>query len=288
MNPLTNSAIQEIKIQRGKGTGYKTIAKNLDLSPGTTYKYSKNIILPDKAKRNLLNQEKKKQAIFVSNFAKEKEIKYPKFDENFANLLGHLFFDGSVCYSKGKYMLSYTNSSETAITNFVNLLEFCFGLKNPGITKYKGKNIDWYEAIMYSKKAYNFLLTLSYSFSTTKNIGVPKFIFESNNWVKSSFLRAFWDDEGCISNKGVLSGFSNSKKMIRDLVKLHTQLGIDCYMKSAKSERSGFKYKILVRRRDDNFHNFFCDVGFQFGVVTKGYNIGKTKKEVLLEKIMRE
>ncbi|PIN85694.1 MAG: hypothetical protein COV47_00825 [Candidatus Diapherotrites archaeon CG11_big_fil_rev_8_21_14_0_20_37_9] len=238
MQKLGAATISNIRFQRLYGVGYKTIAKALGLSPATVFKYAATLPLSNFAQENILASEKDNQIKFAEKFAKEKSIIYPKVDEYFVNLLGHLFFDGSVYQSGKKYVLSYTNSSLLAIKNFEFLIGYCFSLTPSKLICYTGIKIPWFESKVYSKKAYNYLLNVSSSFSTSDPVGVPKIIFDSSTEIKSAFLVAFWDDEGCISNTGCLSGSSNSLKMISDLVKLHDSLGIKCHKLTQKRHKS--------------------------------------------------
>jgi len=266
MLKFSEQTIKTIQSLRKKGNSYKMIAKTLQLSPASIHKYSKHTSLTSKARKILKEKEKRKQITFASRYAKEKPILTPNLDYNFSSLLGHLFFDGSVSACDGKYTLEYTNSSLGAINAFSYKMKRCFGLKTTKIYKGEGKNIDWYAVQIHSKKAYKYLLDISYSFSTSKNIGVPKIIFDSTPELKSAFLRAFWDDEGCISNKS---------------------FGIICGIEKINQKKRNPCFRLIIRRSKENWQNFIENVGFEHGIITKGHNIGKHKKEILLEKFRR-
>lgn len=285
MKALSAQGIIEVKALRSQGIAYKKIASILSLSPATVLKYSKSVRLNNEAKQLLLNNELKNQKKFCGEYSQEKDFRVPKLDEDFANLLGHLFFDGSVCTCNGKFILAFTNASKTAVDNFVSLLWKCMGLRAGKIYLIKGVNVDYYQVECYSKKAYMFLSSISSSFSTTDNIGVPAEIFNANDSIKASFLRAFWDDEGCISHAGTLSGVSKSEKMIRDLVLLQERLGIASWARTTIRE-DGPIHLIVVAKNKPNFARFMYKIGFEHAIVTKGYHIGKAKKDLLLEKFI--
>ncbi len=279
MRRLNKDIISKICLLRKKGRGFKTIAKQLNLSPATIHKYAKEIKLSKSAKYKLIKSQRKRQEAFRQSFAQEKDINEPELDEQLANILGHLFFDGSVPKEhNGKYLLNYTNSSLEAISNFVNSVENAFQIKPQKIQKTKGKNVDWYEVCFSSKKAWQFVRTFSKSFSTKENVGIPKQIFDAQESVKCAFLRAFWDDEGTIGYIGYLTGASKSEKMIIDLVKMHCSLGLNCTKTSSKKV---VVHTIRIRKELKNFMLFSKKVGFGYGRVIRGHNLGRFKKDVL-------
>ncbi|MFH1586735.1 MAG: LAGLIDADG family homing endonuclease [Candidatus Diapherotrites archaeon] len=287
MRKLSPLHVEQIRNLRKNGLAYKKIARRLQISPSTVSKYSRNIILSREKKKQLEENQSKNRQKFASNYAREKPIKLPKFDENFANLLGHLFFDGSVSYHNGKFVLSYTNSSKKAINSFNKKIDSCFGLTPSKIYKVKGKNTDWFMAQTYSKKAYSYLKSISCSFSTSEGIGIPKEIINSNFSMKASFLRAFWDDEGSISNTSELTGTSNSEKMIDDLITIHKEFGIICSKYRQVKEMGKDIFHLRINGNEDNFSRFIEKIGFEHAIITRGHHIGKYKKDVLRKSMGR-
>ena len=234
---LSEGQIQSIRSMRTEGLAYRKIAKQLGAGVGSVLKYSSDVQLSNEQLLQLKANEHGAKTIFVFNFAKPKGIKVPELNEDFANLLGHLFFDGHVSNFNGKYVLGYTNSTYAAIQNFSEKLKSCFDLAPAKIFRVSGGKIGWFQLAAYSKIAYLLLMQIAPTFSTSKDARVPKIIFEASPSVKSAFLRAFWDDEGCISNDGTLIGVSKSEPMIDDLISMHEGLGIDC-RKGAKRPRN--------------------------------------------------
>jgi len=284
MQRFSHPQIKQIHTLRKSGLAFKKISKILQISPSTVFKYSADLSLSQKALNLLEQNQTNNQQKFVLSFAKEKTIQISKLNKNFANLLGHLFFDGSVHYCSGKFVLSYTNSSKKNIFEFIKNLNLCFNLRPSKIYSVKGKPTNWFIVQAYSKKAYLYLKSISESYSTSENARIPNCIMISTFPIKTAFLRAFWDDEGCISNDGVLVGSSNSENMIEDLITLHLELGIECKKNITKPENREPHYRIVIKNTSDNFHEFIEKIGFQYAIVTRGYNIGKYKKAVLAEK----
>ncbi len=282
MQKLSDSSVAQAIKLRSKGCSYKKIPKKLSISTGSAYNYTKKLSLLPEAKNRLLFCENKNRRKFAREYAKEKQITPPKLDKNLALILGHLFFDGCVSYSNGKYMLSYCNSSIELIKEFVSKVHILFSLKPVKISKFKGVNLDWYQSTFYSKKAFYFVKKFSGCFSTSKNIGVPVEIMAAEDSIKESFLLAFWADEGRISARGYLTGSSKSKKMLGDLVILHKSLGIDC---KRYLNKTGKAHSLSIKRTLDNYSRFFQKVGFGKAIVKTGYNLGRYKQEVLLDRL---
>jgi len=280
MQRFTKKKVVLMKQLRTQGVGFKTIAKQLYCSPASVHNYAKNVPLSKQARACLIESQKKLRANFAAKYAQEKEIIYPPLSVDLARVLGHLFFDGSVAFTNGKYMLSYCNSSIELINEFVSKTCLLFSLKPAKISRYKGVNLDWYQSTFYSKKAFNFVKKFSQCFSTSKNIGIPAEIISAEDPVKESFLLAFWADEGCINNSGYLTGSSMSKKMIEDLLKLHKSIGICC---KKHLNKKGKAHYLSINRTVDNYSKFYQKVGFGKAIVKIGCNLGRYKQEVLGE-----
>jgi len=93
-------------------------------------------------------------------------------------------------------------------------------------------------------------------------------------------------DEGCISHAGQLDGCSCSEPMIDDLVKMHQSFGIKSKKYVAGRREYSPLFRIHVSKCKENFARFIDKIGFQYAIVTKGYHIGKAKKDLLLEKFI--
>lgn len=193
----------------------------------------------------------------------------------FARLLGHAFFDGCVVAREGKYILNYTNASQNAVNFFIKLVKLKYGLNPSYCTDFKRHTTRIFTAEFYCKKLYFHLLNYSNSFSTKNEIGIPDLIKQGFDECKIQFLKAFWDDESCIDVRGRLSGCSKSEKMIFDLVELHAQFGIIC-------TKSKNLKGISVLRILNNSRSIFAEkINFDFGIICRGYNKGRLKKDVL-------
>ena len=277
MKRLEKEEIKEVVDIRKKGISYRKIARRFNRSLDTVLKYCKNVKLSESIKLKLKREVEKRQKIFIKKYAKVKPIKYSSINKNKANLLGHIFFDGHLRNEKGRHLITYTNSSLFAINNFVKLMKREFALDCNKI--YTGKIVSVYHtAVFLSKILVENLIRDFGEFSTKKGARVPDIIKRSNENIRVSFLRAFWDDEGSISHYGALQGCSKSEMMIKDLVDMHRELGIDCTEQKSK----GYSY-IAISKKINNMKKFHKKVGFEFGKITRGKNKERFKKDVLHE-----
>ncbi|VVC00200.1 Uncharacterised protein [uncultured archaeon] len=283
---LSEPEVSEVRSLREKGFSYHQISASLGVSPATALKYSCSVELSESASELLADLELRNWGKFAKKYSAEKEIVHPLLDEDFANLLGHLFFDGSVFTCNGKFVLNYTNASKVAIDEFISLLWKCFRLKPAIIQLLQRNNLPIFQVECYSKKAYTFLRSISPSFSTSKNARVPGLIMTSNDSIKSAFLMAFWDDEGCITHNGQLEGCSVSESMIDDLIVMHRGFGIECRKLVCNGHERAPLYRIVIKKSKSNFARFIAKAGFQHAIVAKGHHIGKAKKDLLLEKFI--
>ncbi|MAG18277.1 MAG: hypothetical protein CL944_02280 [Candidatus Diapherotrites archaeon] len=282
MHSISVSLIRNLQESRRKAISYKAIAKEFNLSPATVLKYCRKVELKGSGKRILEINEQVNREKFAEVYAKVKKIRKPLFSKKFSNLLGHLFFDGSVNFTLGRYDLTYTNASQKLVHTFNKNMIESFDLKSGKISKISGVNFDWFVCHHYSKSVCEFLSELSESFSTSDGIGVPTQILEGDNGIKAAFLGAFWDDEGSISDSGKLEGSLVSKEMIVGLSKLHFDLGIENKVYTNKKKGD---FTVHINKNEVNYLLFQEKIGFSDSLVVHGKNSGNLKKNVLREKI---
>jgi LAGLIDADG-like domain len=89
------------------------------------------------------------------------------------------------------------------------------------------------------------------------------------------FLKAFWDDEGCITTDRLrIHGALMSENMIDDIIYLHRKLGIQCAKWKNSSNGS---YVISIVNNRANINKFADTINFEFSLITKGKSKGKFK-----------
>lgn len=126
-----------------------------------------------------------------------------RISEDFAEMLGHICGDGSISRShpeKGS-SFRYTNSEPILIENFQKLIKKVFGEIEPNIQIRKGGNYtrpNYY--LQYPSIMSAFVLSV-FDYKADKEMDVPSFIFNMSKESKARFLRAIFDDEGCVEEK---------------------------------------------------------------------------------------
>ena len=105
-----------------------------------------------------------------------------------AKIVGHLMGDGCVT----KRYLRYNNKDETLISNFVVYFKNIFSKKN---FIYGKVNSGTKFVQIQNKKIISFLFNLCEDFRS-ENLRIPKFV--QNLELKKQFIRAIFDDEGCV------------------------------------------------------------------------------------------
>jgi len=146
-----------------------------------------------------------------------------------ARVLGHLYFDGCVSVDRrGNHRINYSNASIKSIKNFAKLVELRFHLKQQKIRYFEGEKGNYCQIEFGSKKLVKNLIRRYGNFSTSKLVTMPSGII-GNKAASIQFLKAFWDDEGCITTDRLrIHGALMSETMIDGLIFIHRKLGIQC------------------------------------------------------------
>ncbi len=166
-----------------------------------------------------------------------------------AYILGVMCGDGSVYKNKQnsrKIVLSV--SDKDFATEFARCLKTVYGIE-PIVSEAKrhwpeGKNwSNAWEARIFSKQAYEDIL--SYDSFKTESWKVPEIIFQSSVEIKTSFLRGFFDSEGCVSFRRIraVSINSDGTNQIGDILK---SLNIKYRIKCKQKEKSNWQDQKIV------------------------------------------
>ncbi len=106
---------------------------------------------------------------------------------------------------------------------------------------------------------------------------------KTNKKATIQFIKAFWDDEGCITTGRLrIHGALMWENMIDDLIYVHRKLGIECT--KWKNSYNG-SFVINITNNSDNIRKFSKVINFEYSLITKGKSKGKLKKELLQRKI---
>lgn len=151
----------------------------------------------------------------------KKWIKRPIFtikeSPEFVELAGHMLGDGFLTINKGGQS-SYTNMSKVLINKFKNLCNKVFGSIN--LETYVDKRFDA-ETVRVPKQI---SMILSKFYPEILNKSVPKSMLTLPKEYLRAFIRAFADDESCVTTSAILYT-QKSKEVLEDIRKLHLLVG---------------------------------------------------------------
>lgn len=265
---------EKIKDMRRTGYSYREIVKALHVSKRDITKLTKGIKFSKEGKQRYYSK--------VTGIIKPIKKQNKKITLAKTRIIGHLLFDGSLFKAKEcHYTLMYVNASRNLVRKFYNDIKKVYNVK-PSNFREKGKLVQIYRVKYNSKKIYNDLLGYTPSYSTSNKLAkIPISIIDGTKRIKIEFLRTFWDDEGCISKQGALSGSSNSYTIIRQLAKLHEELGFRVSLGSYISKRYNLCYRLRLSKKNNSFKKFYNYKLFTDSIAAKGSFIGVKKINIL-------
>ncbi len=182
-----------------------------------------------------------------NNNIKSRKIKPNiKLDENFAELLGLLWAEGS----GGN--LEFNNLDERLIQHYKKLMMEVFDIKeNEFYFADRGRL-----RIRNPKTIYLVLKALGYPESKkSKTLKVPGIIFKSNKNIISAFIRGVFEGDGYIGERGIEIATA-SKEFANGIYYLLIRLGITPFLKEKKIGDNVY-YRILIQNSKDinKFYN---------------------------------
>jgi len=192
---LSLNKIRKIKNFRKRGFSYKEISKNLKISPSTSHKYSKMIILSKKGRKRLNLRIRNNLIKFKREYCKIKRVKvrHKKLTIEKTRVISHCFWDGHV----SKSTIRYTNTSISLINEFKNDMFKVYGvLPDNELLISKNGRQPLYMIDYYSKMIYDDLIKYSPSFSTKSNeSSIPnQILFCNDKNILKEFLRVLWEE----------------------------------------------------------------------------------------------
>jgi len=268
--------VRDIKNLRKKGFSYKEVAKQFEISPATSYKYSCHIKLSKQAKKRLNLIIKRTQLKFKRKYSCLKKIKinHKTLTVEKVRILSHCFWDGHI----SKWTVSYGNISKDLIEEFKGDMLEVYGVYPDKEYKLKrDSRQDIYIINYYSKVVCDDLLRYSPSFSTSSSeAAIPQQILNcQNRLIVKEFLRVLWEDEGSISHNGLIRVKIKGKYIRDQLIKLHKKFAIEL----SPYRESGDNYGIYIKSNLRNLQKF-DEVCFKLSSVTYGKNKGRLKYNV--------
>jgi hypothetical protein len=273
MRRIANNIVERCVSLRKGGASYAEISKAMHLSKATAYFYTKAVQLSPHAQSRLGKKVTDNYRHFVRNFSRLKRLnRRPRWGPVLARILSHCIFDGSITDST----VRYTNTSKALVDEFSVDVASSYGLEPTSLTAMDGSFAPKYTVDFCSKELSKRLR--SYLPSQTAHslfARAPVELFSSDACVVSEFLRAFWEDEGCVTIGGSILGRIMNKPLRDDLLKLHAMLDISV---SPYNCADG-AYGVMVNRNRDNIRAF-QSVSFKDSVICRGLNKGMLKKDL--------
>lgn len=173
-------------------------------------------------------------------------------------IAGHLVGDGGI---RNDNIVHYTNINQSLLNEFRNDIIVTFGDVRPGEFKHAGREYVktvWFPGII------GFLIK-SYFGKNGKNFkSMPNLIPDSDDESKANFLRALFDDEGCVSIAGktislkmLNKGFVDSIKTLLNDFEIATGKTSKCFTIGEKNPRFRFYISNKI-----NLEKFYRLIGF--------------------------
>jgi len=213
--------IMKFKELYQNGESILSISKKFCLHHSTVYKYLKI--------SGVKIRSPKESALLAYSKGLGKMYRIPKTEltEDKAYILGVMYGDGYMHRTKNNsYQIGLCAVDWDFVLNFANAvknvykIEPRFGSVDRRVINWNKQHITW----IYSKAVY--LDVLKFGLVGTKKWDVPKDIMNSTNSIKSSFLRGFFDSEGCVDSSKKINIVSTNKRGLISVKKLLISLGI--------------------------------------------------------------
>lgn len=272
MKKLEVKRVEECRNLRLRGYSFGEISATTCIAKSTIHPYLENIALSQEQKRNIAARVAKKNRAKI-NPRKNKclpgrEIIKPKpWFNGLVHVVAHYMFDGRVdadsCiyYSKDKYQINHMKK----------LLWKVF--KARPYIKLRGNGV--YGLTYYHVELANYIKIRKGELLTYLNNGASKLD-------KRIFLRAFFDDEGCVFYKGDkrrVRGYQKSSSTLREIRNLLSFFGIE-----SKINNKGTNIEIS---RKENLLKFSKEINFSPKIyINPKRKNGIWKKKISKKKIL--
>jgi len=238
INPLTNhiwpsdNPILNIPSPKKRWTDTE-VCKMFGTNTTTYWRYQR-----DSAYADVMVNNNKLKCEQVVKFLEEKNAGVPLMQKKrisplfpktmspgLASWLGYLVGDGNVSYTSR--VICLTSGDYSMVEDFKNLTQQIFG---EHINVVIVKDDNRYRAKISNQEILSFITTeLDIKIGKSSSIKeVPKILFNSTKESVVSFLRSYFDADGCATKDGNVILVSNSKKLISSVQELLLYLNIFC------------------------------------------------------------
>ena len=214
------------------------MAKMFDLHPTTIHEHLK--------KRNVRIRSYREAALLAYSKGRGYKHKIPnsskKMTKKKAYILGVICGDGYLHRTKNdSYQVALQAVDKDFVLEFSNCIKNVYRLE-PSFTKIMIKKDNWndkWQTRICSKEI--FYDILEYGMFNTSSWRIPKVIFNSSKKVKCSFIKGFFDSEGCVDKSRKIVGVSTNKIGLKELKNLLFSLDIESNILKRKSKSANRK-----------------------------------------------
>lgn len=202
----SNKAVSAQELCKSNNISYSTYYRNIN---NICYTTNENINKIKNIQREIKRYSDENR---TSSMGNRNIISFPSvLDEDMASMLGYLIGDGHV--SDIGRQVGFTSGDEYSANHACELFKKLFSISANKRWDNASTNGRW-RVIAYSKELIDFL-TEAFEFTVGRSSRVkkiPSLILKSPKNVMSSFLRAYFDSDGCASEKqGVILSTSSDK-----------------------------------------------------------------------------
>jgi len=243
----SSEIIEKCKSLRRKGFSLGDIVKKTGLPKTTVYYHIRDITLSPADKKKIREKGKERARQYIRKHVKGKcrgsiTVSRPEGWSNELLLLtAHLIFDGEITNG-----CIYGNRNLVLINRVKKLTENIFNLE-PSSQKYCEES-GVHEVSYYYVELANYF--------QKKAVQIQDYIKEASLKEKRIFLRAFFDDEGCMlydkkQNSRKVRGYQNNKDLLLLIKKLLQDLNIESRLEK------GSTWEVVVSKKENliKFHN---------------------------------
>lgn len=272
--------VEKAKELRRKGHSYREISKIVNKSIKFVHSKVRGIKFDKEGKRRY-HKEVKGITKRIKN-----QLSYLTLIK--VRIIAHLLFDGTLYKSGYHYFIRYINASKDLIDQFASDIKETYGVLPTSLEISKNKKgFSCYKITFKSKLIFEDLQKYFTSYSTSnESIFIPKKIIKADKKIKLEFLKAFFEDEGSISFKGRIMGDLKSEKIIKQIVELLKEFGLE-FRLCRYDQYTGYMYKIYLPKKQENLKKFYNLGLFEKAIVTHGHNLGRKKLDVLKEHLIK-
>lgn len=256
-------------------------------------------IIPPEQRVDITNLIEKNIAA-IKSLGGSKPIFNPKFpiklNTKIGKTAGHIIGDGGIYNLRGTYIAHYSNKSNFLINVFRKDVIDVFGYTD--IYTFYDKRKNAYRITLPS--IVGLILSLFLKKQNNESKHIPKIILNADKKIKSAFLKALYDDEGCV-NLGKPNGGGRSielsqknKKVIDETKKILREFFITPGKTSKKidNKTGNTSYRFAITGKHD-FERFAKEISFdnpekreKIKSMLKSFKIDSYKKGEMEDKII--